>query len=327
VALARQGVTRRGSLAMKKKKKKQQKWKVWLVDDLPSNLKTFKSNHKNHYKVRTFKNPNQVMKLITKGTYPDALLCDVFFYNNVKEAKRVEGDVEKLSDELKRKAKELNANDHSRTLGINLMEQIYEHFNHQRPDFPMYAYTSKGPFLLERIEWKKLSKFGAEILLKNRISADDERYEIDGDIEIRKRHAKRVFLGHGNSSDWRKLRKFLMRDLELEYEEFNRVSAAGLNTQQRLTEMVENCGFAFLVFTGEDSHNDKTRHARENVIHEAGLFQSRLGWKRAIILLEDGCKSFSNIDGLAQIRFPRGKIGKTFKEVQRVLVREGLIGE
>jgi hypothetical protein len=59
----------------------------------------------------------------------------------------------------------------------------------------MYAYTSKGPFLLERKEWKKLSKFGAEILLKNRVSADDVRYEIDGDIFVRKRRARRYSLG------------------------------------------------------------------------------------------------------------------------------------
>ena len=115
-----------------------------------------------------------------------------------------------------------------------------------------------------------------------------------------------------------------MNKLKLEYEEFNRVSAAGLNTQQRLTEMLENCGFALLVLTGEDIHKNKTMHARENVIHEAGLFQSRLGWRKAIILLEEGCEEFSNIVGLTQIRFPKDKIGKSFKEIRRVLVREGL---
>ena len=103
-----------------------------------------------------------------------------------------------------------------------------------------------------------------------------------------------------------------MKELKLDYEEFNRFSAAGKTTQQRL-------------FTAEDSHKDKTQHARENVIHEAGLFQSRLGWEKAIILLEDGCEEFSNIVGLTQVRFAKGKIEKKFKEVRRVLAREGLI--
>jgi len=67
------------------------------------------------------------------------------------------------------------------------------------------------------------------------------------------------------------------------------------------------------VFTAEDGHEDKTRHARENVIHEAGLFQSRLGWDKAIILLEDGCEEFSDVRGLTQIRFAEGTIEKGFK--------------
>jgi hypothetical protein len=302
------------------------KWEVWLVDDLPSNLKNFRSNHKDHYNIRTFANPNQVMKEISKGKCPDALLCDVFFYNTVNEAERVEKIVDKLSEKLKRAATRAKANDHSRTLGIDLMERIYEHFDRQRPPFPMYAYTSKGPFLLERKEWKKLSQFGVEILLKNRVSADDEQYEIDGDILFRKRNAKRVFIGHGKSPAWKRLRTFL-KELKLDYDEFNRFSAAGKTTQQRLANMLNNCGFAFLVFTAEDSHKDKTRHTRENVIHEAGLFQSRLGWDKAIILLEDGCEEFSNIQGLNQIRFANGKIEKKFNEVRRVLRREGLIGK
>ena len=255
------------------------------------------------------------MKELKKGKRPDALLCDIFFYNTVKEAKRVEEVVEKLSDKLRRAATEANANDHRRALGIDLMEEIFEHFDRQRPPFPMYAYTSKGPFLLERKEWKKLSKFGAEILLKNRVSADDEQYEIDGDIFVRKRKARRVFIGHGRSPAWKRLKGFLVNQLKLDYEEFNSSSAAGKTTQQRLSNMLNNCGFAFLVFTAEDSHTDETQHARENVIHEAGLFQGRLGWEKAIILLEEGCEEFSNIRGYTQIRFAKGKIEKKFKEI------------
>jgi predicted nucleotide-binding protein len=63
-----------------------------------------------------------------------------------------------------------------------------------------------------------------------------------------------------------------------------------------------------------------------NVVQEAGMFQGRLGFTRAIILLEDGCQEFSNIQGLGQIRFPRGNIRAAFEEIRQVLEREGLIG-
>ena len=77
--------------------------------------------------------------------------------------------------------------------------------------------------------------------------------------------------------------------------------------------------------TGEDEQADGSLHARENVIHEAGLFQGRLGFNRAIILLEDGCQKFSNIHGLGHIRFPKGDIKASFEEIRRVLKRESII--
>ena len=77
--------------------------------------------------------------------------------------------------------------------------------------------------------------------------------------------------------------------------------------------------------TGDDQHVDASKHARENVIHEAGLFQGRFGFERAVILLEEGCEEFSNIHGLGQIRFNKGHIKSAFEEIRRVLEREDII--
>lgn len=136
---------------------------------------------------------------------------------------------------------------------------------------------------------------------------------------------QKVFIGHGRSEHWRVLKDFLHERLGLEYEEFNRVSVAGINTQERLAEMLDQCGFAFLLLAAEDLHGDGSLHARENVIHESGLFQGRLGWRKAIILLEEDCTEFSNIIGLGQIRFAKSNIASCFEEVRRVLEREGFL--
>jgi hypothetical protein len=78
--------------------------------------------------------------------------------------------------------------------------------------------------------------------------------------------------------------------------------------------------------TAEDIHADNTSHARENVIHEAGLFQGRLGFERAIILLEEGCTVFSNIHGLSHISFPKGNMESAFEKIRHVLERENVCG-
>ena len=65
--------------------------------------------------------------------------------------------------------------------------------------------------------------------------------------------------------------------------------------------------------------------ARANVIHEVGLFQGRLGFEKAIVMLEEGCEEFSRILGLIQVRYPAGKISAKFHEVRAILEREGLV--
>jgi predicted nucleotide-binding protein len=152
-----------------------------------------------------------------------------------------------------------------------------------------------------------------------------EAVNLSNEIDIPMTASKTIFLGHGGSEQWRVLKDFLKERLGLAFEEFNRISPAGISTQERLGEMLDKCGFAFLVFTAEDVHADKSLHARENVIHEAGLFQGRLGWRRAIVLLEEGCDEFSNIIGLGQIRFAKNNIASCFEEIRRVLEREGLL--
>ncbi len=136
---------------------------------------------------------------------------------------------------------------------------------------------------------------------------------------------KKYFIGHGGSLEWLKLKDFLENTLKLPYEEFNRIPQAGKNTSIRLKEMLESCYMAFLIMTGEDEHTDGTLHARENVIHEIGLFQAQLGYERAIILLEEGCEIFSNIQGITYIPFPKGNIKAAFEDIRDVLERESIL--
>jgi predicted nucleotide-binding protein len=137
--------------------------------------------------------------------------------------------------------------------------------------------------------------------------------------------SKNIFIGHGRSQDWRELKDFISDRLRLSWDEFNRVPVAGSTNVKRLAEMLDQACFAFLVMTAEDLTSDGKLNARLNVIHEAGLFQGRLGFDKAIILLENGCEEFSNVQGLGQIRFDKGEIKSTFEEVRRVLERSDVI--
>jgi predicted nucleotide-binding protein len=144
---------------------------------------------------------------------------------------------------------------------------------------------------------------------------------------MRTRHevGKKIFIGHGHSLVWRELKDFLQDRLNLAWDEFNRVPVAGVTNVARLSEMLDNAAIALLIMTAEDEQRDGSMRARLNVVHEAGLFQGRLGFTRALILLEEGCESFSNIDGVGQFRFPRGRISAVYEDGRLVLEREGLL--
>jgi len=151
-------------------------------------------------------------------------------------------------------------------------------------------------------------------------------------LETRKRHqhekdrvGTHVFVGHGRSRAWKDLKDFVQDRLSLPWDEFNRVPVAGITNAARLSQMLDDAAIALIIMTAEDEHADGKVHARENVVHEAGLFQGRLGFTKAIVLLEEGCEEFSNIQGLGQIRFPKNNIKNVFEEVRQVLEREGLL--
>ena len=150
-----------------------------------------------------------------------------------------------------------------------------------------------------------------------------------GSVQRRERRSEtvgtNVFIGHGHSPIWLELKDFIEDRLHLPVDEFNRVPVAGVPNITRLSEMMDAAAIALLVLTGEDEQPDGQLRARMKVVHEAGLFQGRLGFTRAIVLLEEGCEEFSNIAGLGQIRFPCGNIRAAFEEIREVLEREGLL--
>jgi hypothetical protein len=132
----------------------------------------------------------------------------------------------------------------------------------------------------------------------------------------------KIFIGHGGSPQWEALRDYLVKKQQLKVEAYEIGARAGLTTKEILEEMLKKSSFALLVMTGEDKDAEGKLHARENVIHEVGLFQGKLGFRRAIVLLEKGTEEFSNIKGIEQIRFKKGLIKEIFGKVIEAIERE-----
>jgi predicted nucleotide-binding protein len=131
-----------------------------------------------------------------------------------------------------------------------------------------------------------------------------------------------VFIGHGRDFAWRELKDHLQDKHGIRVEAYETGARAGHTIRDILEDMILKSSFAVIVMTGEDSQENGGLRARQNVIHEAGLFQGKLGFSRAIILLEEGVEEFSNVQGVQYIPFSKENIKETFGEVLATIRRE-----
>lgn len=131
-----------------------------------------------------------------------------------------------------------------------------------------------------------------------------------------------IFIGHGRNTQWRDLKDHLSDKHDYKIEAYETGARAGHAIRDILDEMAAKSSFAILVMTGEDKDQNGILKARPNVIHEIGLFQGRLGFSKAIVLLENGTEEFSNLEGIQQLRFSKGNIKEVFGDVLATLKRE-----
>lgn len=142
------------------------------------------------------------------------------------------------------------------------------------------------------------------------------------EVEYPPARAPVVFIGHGRSDQWRQLKDHLQDHQGFTVEAYETGTRAGHTIRDILEDMLHRASFALLVMTAEDEQVDGDMRARQNVIHEAGLFQGRLGFHRAIVVREQGVETFSNIDGIQRIEFSPSNIREAFGDVVATLRRE-----
>ena len=130
-----------------------------------------------------------------------------------------------------------------------------------------------------------------------------------------------IYIGHGESSDWKELKDFLQEKLKLEWESFDRSVGAGISVSERMFEILDHTRFAFMVLTGKDIDS----FSESDILYEVALFRGRLGPRKAILIIEEGCSVLSDKHHLSCIVFKKGNITNCFEEIRDVLKREKII--
>lgn len=113
--------------------------------------------------------------------------------------------------------------------------------------------------------------------------------------------------------------KFLEKDASYNTIELAQQPNLGRTILQKLDEEASKCIVAIIVMTGDDVIDESQVRARENVLHEIGFFQGKLGLSKIILLHEEGVNIPSNIHGLVYISFAKDTIETTFGAIFREL--------
>lgn len=226
--------------------------------------------------------------------------------------------------------KKLSEFNYSNLTKTNLSEvKIYANgievfFNRYRPSaLGLYIppQTSRNDSTVKRI---------TEIVRQlDRMDVEEIKNEV-GVLSPKKVRAKeikggKVFIGHGRSKIWARVQLFLKDELQIESFSFESESRTSESIAQILEEFLSTSSFAILILTAEDQTVDGKIRARQNVIHEAGLFQGRLGFDKVVLLKQDKAEELTNLAGLQYIPFNGDNIEQTFYELQRKLKKSGLV--
>jgi sugar/nucleoside kinase (ribokinase family) len=127
-----------------------------------------------------------------------------------------------------------------------------------------------------------------------------------------------VFVAHGGNPQWRAVKAFVEDEMRLPVHSFETGVWGSTQVTEALNDLLARCGFAVCVLTAEDLSADGQWQARQNVVHEVGLFQGRYGFDRVILLVEEGVRSVPRTAEPFTVTFPRNGIDTVFWRLRRM---------
>jgi predicted nucleotide-binding protein len=139
---------------------------------------------------------------------------------------------------------------------------------------------------------------------------------------------REVFIIHGKDElNTRRLADMLQRSFNLVPVLMLAKPGMSRPLTNKFEDHAETCSFAFALLTPDDHIQTKEEvycQARPNVIYEVGWFIGRLGRGRIVLLLKEGTRIHSDLDGVSQVRFA-DNVEERFLQIQQELQAARLI--
>lgn len=136
---------------------------------------------------------------------------------------------------------------------------------------------------------------------------------------------KTAFISHGSSLLYLRLKDFVSDRLLLEPSFFEKDVHLTEGNFDIFESYANRSDVAFVLLTQDDKTATGDLRPRQNVIHELGFLQGRLGREKVIVLRQDGVEELSNLAGVQEVRFPANNIDAAYEQIRRYLEKMGVV--
>jgi predicted nucleotide-binding protein len=136
-------------------------------------------------------------------------------------------------------------------------------------------------------------------------------------------HLTGIFISHGTNPEWFAVQRFLEDRFDSPVHSFESAPWGGREISEAITKYLERCGLSVCVLTAEDFTGDGRKFARQNVIHEVGLFQGQHGFDSVVLLVEEGCDFVPQAAAAYTIYFPQNRIHRAFYQLAEIIKSHG----
>jgi predicted nucleotide-binding protein len=130
----------------------------------------------------------------------------------------------------------------------------------------------------------------------------------------------RVFITHGRSELWQKVKVFIEEELQFQttvlVDRFR-----GAVIFDKLEDAAWDCDCAVAIATPDDPEVEgRPARARQNVVHEIGYLQALFADRELVVILKEASVEwFTNVQGIEYIEFESKKIKKAFPKLREAL--------
>lgn len=128
-----------------------------------------------------------------------------------------------------------------------------------------------------------------------------------------------IFIGHGRSVLWRDIKDHLHDKHMFEIQAYETDDRSSGYIFENVENMIKKASFAILILTNEDEMVNGIFRSRQNVIHELGFSQAKLGRKNTLVVIEENVDWPSNIQGIDYFYFSKGNIREVFGDIVSAL--------